>query len=458
MISRIIEAEIEPIQSVWLANSSETKIIEYVDTQMKYNEDYIIIVWAYNLTIGSRYFYSNFRNGPYDSRDLGGAGFGSWFLCMQPNDTMDTEFTVPAAALYNDMMDAGWDIDEDIWGYREACPSAARSDFYNPTTGLDLLGSSLSDCDANFVATSMPTAYIKEVPFLFWAGSVIDDPPSRPDVDLKSYEGNDNELLMLLNASAGTSTEEPIIINESDQEVFDAIRASQSLSMDGIQFGNDNPVESYEIYRMTTPPHSYSDFSGNLLAEVSTIYDEDIGLKSQAVSYVDSIEPNTIYYYTFRALDLHGNFSNPTSIFNVELVSDEISVTPYVISFDAEANLKEGDESAKAVKKVLHIVPRISQSIVNEDSSNLDGSSALVVSSASPPVLGAETETIWGKTFKIRLVSKSTKRKMDFNVSFSTEYVLTPPPEEACDYLSTEVNCDDLDPTVPPPPECVDGI
>ena len=38
------------------------------------------------------------------------------------------------------------------------------------------------------------------------------------------------------------------------------------------------------------------------------------------------------------------------------------------------------------------------------------------------PVLGVGGETIWGKKFKIRLVSKKTGKKLDFKLEFKTEH------------------------------------
>ena len=46
--------------------------------------------------------------------------------------------------------------------------------------------------------------------------------------------------------------------------------------------------------------------------------------------------PNTKYYYTFRCVDFHGAFSNPTSIYEVEMVDDGGSVYPLINSYHPE--------------------------------------------------------------------------------------------------------------------------
>jgi len=407
IVQSIIENDTQAIQNVWLSNSSETEAIEYIDTQIKYKENYVFVIWAYNFVAGTRYVYSNFRTSE------------------SPSVIPDIEVIDPVydeTMLYFMGVSTSSELESTGWNLGEIkMPDEEESDFYQFTTSESLTLDVDDDCEVAFVASTIPMAIIKEVPFFVWQGSVMDMPPAVPDVNIIPYCGNDSDLLILLNPTAGTTQAEPIIINASEQAIFDDIKTSQALYNGLVEFGTDNPIDGYEVYRTTELPSSYSDFAGNLLTTVSTIYDEAMNKKANAASYLDSVEPNTKYYYVFRSIDIHGHFSKPTSVFEVELLNDDGIIVPSISVIEmVEEKLTDDSKSFKAV---MHVVPKITQAVVNEADSSLDGLSANIFGDSKKPALGVEDETLWGKTFKIRLVSRKTKRKFDINVTFGTEHV-----------------------------------
>ena len=54
------------------------------------------------------------------------------------------------------------------------------------------------------------------------------------------------------------------------------------------------------------------------------------------------------------------------------------------------------------------------------------GASATAKGYGPDVYLGGESEPIWGKKYKVRFISKSTGRKIDLNITYDTEHVLTP--------------------------------
>ena len=412
IVQSIINNGTEAIQNVWLANSSESEAVEYVDTQAKYNEGYVFVIWAYNLVIGTRYIYSNLRTS--ESAKL--TQYDILGNPMPLSNETEVFLGLTTSDLVSNFENTGWTVGGTTM---PDSPEDAPSNFYQFTTSESLTLDVEDDCEAAFVATTMPMAVIKEVPFFVWVGSIMDKPPVEPDVNIIPMCDSHN-VLMLLNNSAGTLFTSPVSIHDAEQELFEDIKTSQGLYTDLVEFGSDNSLELYEVYRTTEMPSSYSDFSDNLLTTISTILDEASGARSDSTSYKDTLETNVKYYYTFRSVDLHGHFSNPGPVFEVELVDDGESILPSVEVIDMEEQMHR--DASIPMKNVLHIIPRITQAVVNEQASNITGESATVVSKSSKPALGVEDVAPWGRTFKIRLVSRQTKRKFDINVTFDTEY------------------------------------
>ena len=425
IVQKILKENIQPIQNVWMANVSYNSAVDYVDSQVKYGEEYVFVVWAYTLTLGTKHFYCNFKSSQTPvSAMVDDPAFSKFEF---PGDEiaqgyMESGFTSPT------LSEQGWSaLDNNI---RYSDPSGPSSEFYEFDTTDEVYNSDQGpedDCEITFTATTLPTAMVKELPFFVFAGSILDRPPTTPDVSILPYCGVDNKVLMLFNNSAGTHFTEPIIVNAGEQEIFDKIESSQGIATHSgitsgiIEFGSDNASDSYEIYRTTTHPKSYTDFSGMLLTTLSTTIDEKTKIKAIGSSFIESLEPNIKYYYMFRSIDIHGHFSNPTSVFEVELINNGGEIVPSIRVVDLD---EEGvKDSSKPLKSSLQVVPRISQALVNESESGLTDATANVQSSSSKPILGTEEEAIWGKTFKIRLTSRDTKRKIDFNVTFGTEHI-----------------------------------
>ena len=111
-------------------------------------------------------------------------------------------------------------------------------------------------------------------------------------------------------------------------------------------------------------------------------------------------EPNTKYYYTFRAVDSHNHISNPTPVYEVELIDEKGAVKPHIrmISID----VKEKKTHAKDCQKYIYLKPPLQQMYFSEDS-DVDS------------LFSDDTKK---KKYKMRLTSKGSGKKIDINFSF----------------------------------------
>jgi len=187
---------------------------------------------------------------------------------------------------------------------------------------------------------------------------------------------------------------------------------------DPIRFKTDDSVNTFEIYRTEVAPKSYLDFQGQFRGLVRT--DVDLNSKQSATSaaFVDTIEPNKKYYYIFRSIDNHNNFSNPTAIIRIEMINENGSIFMLKDTVDF---VQEKRETSKSAKRFIQLVPSVLQASINEKASGFDKINT-AFETKDKIVLGISDEPLWGKTFKIRLTSKSTGKKMDFRVKFEHEH------------------------------------
>ena len=253
---------------------------------------------------------------------------------------------------------------------------------------------------------------------------IIDKPPVPPEMSFYAHRGINNQLQVLLNSNTGVYDMPPIAILDSDASFFEIEYASQNqeqLSFDQIKeqqktihFRSDDPVDKYQLFRTTIPPMNYSSFNDREV--LSSDLDPTYGTPA---SYIDSIIPNTKYYYCSRALDIHGNISNPTSIIEVEMVDN-----------DGQIFLRQKPYTFKTIKQPLTISGR--KYILIEPSGRQvefraqEQPSDITLNDTPTVPLGEEDieSSIWNKAFKVRLISKKTGRKMDLNINFKNSGIV----------------------------------
>jgi len=254
--------------------------------------------------------------------------------------------------------------------------------------------------------------YLRQ-PFYEESITILDSPPIAPDVNLVTYRGESDKLLIMFNSMVDKKYETPIEILESDAELIDRQRQAQwAPGNNMLIFESDDAPHSFEILRTTTKPQKWSDFANTEYRIATTNGD-------YSCSYTDTITPNTKYYYCFRTRDVHGFISNPTEIYEFEMLKDGETIYPRIriVDFDPPAPPMQRD---KSFKKYIKIGVSTLNTLLPEeyDVNSLDDLEGvhLQVGNANIPV--------WGKNFKFRIKSKNTGKMIDINVSFNTKNVI----------------------------------
>jgi hypothetical protein len=403
-----------PEQTYWIAESPSLNITEYIDTQVWYDQKYTYNISAFKLVIGASYTYSSFETvlgtPEYVEKDVEKVPELSddvltladqWAQFGEPKDL--------EGQILGESLDVVDDRD-DAYAFEEAPEKYETKPAHNYKRELTI--------------KTTPTFKLIECEFGKFSGTIIDSPPIPPNIDIIPYKGVNNKLLFNFNTSTGEYMADPIIIMDSEADLIDKIRETQNLPSDApILYKTDDHAKAFEVFRMTTPPTSYQDFKNAFLTSVSTdiaTYHGDL-ITTSATSYVDLVTSNTVYYYIFRTVDYHGYTSNPSPVYKVELVEEDGAIYPLI---EIMENFEEivTHQVAKQFKKLFSIVPRYTQAQVDIEGSFLGSTGGMkpqsIVGLNQNVQLGLDNDKLFGQKFKIRLISKHTGRKIDFNIAF----------------------------------------
>tara|TARA_R110002020_G_scaffold37930_3_gene114501 strand:- start:1751 stop:4660 length:2910 start_codon:yes stop_codon:yes gene_type:complete len=274
-----------------------------------------------------------------------------------------------------------------------------------------------------------PSLQIVQVPiFKTPPVMLLDKPPASPVVDFVPYRAVDDKLLINMNEQANTHTRAlPISFNSAEESHFLNVATMQLMNglttpdplteIVPVIFGNDDFAASFEVYRLSSPPVSYRDFA-DALYHVADLRDESNVPVASSAGFKDALVPNQKYYYTFRVKDVHGHLSNPTEIYQIELVNNGGAI--YLLLDIYEFPEEDTVTFSRDVRRYIKIQPSLLQGTVNMERSNLLDNMGQPISSPRGRTihLGPDTAPVWGKRLKFRLVSKKTGRKIDINVKF----------------------------------------
>tara|TARA_R110000824_G_scaffold54154_3_gene149577 strand:+ start:203 stop:1510 length:1308 start_codon:yes stop_codon:yes gene_type:complete len=294
---------------------------------------------------------------------------------------------------------------------------------------------------AEVTVINKPNIRAIATPYCSLTSTITDKPPVPPDVVFVPYVGVNNKVLVLFNSNAGEREETPIILRNTDisfilEEYFSQHQidiTAESLATGGSQsymsdqkkltYRNDDPIRKYELFKIAEKPTSYDSFKGFNVTDAPIEAKIGPDKFSTAVAFVDRLQPNRTYWYCARSIDIHNNISNPTYIFELEMVDNrgQLFLRQKVFMFEPATY-----KYTKPGRRFLAIRPKLAQTVFDPEVS----SPTTVGLNETPDsdILGSAdvVDKVWNKKFKVRLTSKKTGRKIDLNLTFKNTGVVIP--------------------------------
>ena len=229
--------------------------------------------------------------------------------------------------------------------------------------------------------------------------------PMPPFVTFQNESNSENYIKIYLDLKNFSMKEKFINITNADTSLMSGVVLDDEGRTD---FEYTTEEGKFEVFRLSEKPKSYINFENAKTLDVTNKY------RSTSVVFKDNLMPNKKYYYMFRAVNIIGMPSNPTPVYEVEMVKDASKSKIIVKTVDLEIKEIKTD---KTFKSLLQITPAFQQDIFNDQTDFISELPSFQKRINEIP-LGTATDKIWGKKFKIRVKSKDSGKIIDLNVKF----------------------------------------
>ena len=399
----------EPIQTYIFPNTSETmNRINIIDTQLKYSRHYEYEIMVGRLVVGAE---TRYRQVDIFSA-AGKRSQAPLIFTSAPDEVQGQYFTVSSEEEFNPT--------DPVSDVATALFSTQPDDLHTRRI-------------ARIITETRPALRVIEVPYLsknfssaagsrFGVGAALDSPPLPPDVGVVPYKGINNKILFTFNTSVGSLQHTPP--STGDTEYYETL-LNMERQLNPLQttilYENDDLSTTFELFRLTEQPTTWEKFNQGHRQVIEASSEQTGFEKISSTAYVDTIFPNTPYYYMFRATDIHGHTSYPSEIYEIVLQDVDGAVFPRVRTVGLLGD-NDRKTQTKKLRRFLQIKPQVSQVVLNladESLADLSGETAPIGHTLP---MGVEDVSLWGKTFKVRLTSKKTGKKVDLNINFKKEY------------------------------------
>ena len=229
--------------------------------------------------------------------------------------------------------------------------------------------------------------------------------PLPPYVKFINESNSKNHVKIYLDLQRGSMRDEFVQITDEDTSLISNVEIGADNKID---FEYSTQDGKFEVFRLDSMPNNYRSFDGAKILDARNKH------SSTSVVFKDIVIPNKKYYYMFRAVNFIGVPSNPTVVYEVELIKDasKSMVKAKAVPFDEVDSYHD-----KTFKNLIQITPSFQQEVFN-DQDDFVQQLPTFRKKINSLTLGTAPDKVWGKKFKIRIKSKDTGKSVDLNVKF----------------------------------------
>ena len=239
-------------------------------------------------------------------------------------------------------------------------------------------------------------------------------------IDVTPYQQKDNSQIIgfLIQREAVSHAPYPpsILLGEGIERTkyleSNNVHRSEKLP----KFSRSHP-SIVQVFRRTEKPTSYSDFKrGDLIFE-KTLQLHESKFNASNCIYEQKIPTNRKFYYMFRFLSQNGIPGATSAVIEAELINDGgYKYATFKSHTENDLAIIDNKQNSIQFKKLLQFLPNAIHTEFDDAEVNYDNPAATEIGNLT---VGPTDNSLWGKMFKVRLTSKKTGKKIDFNITYN---------------------------------------
>ena len=441
----------EVIQTFWFFNSDWDPEIDFFDSQVKYGEEYTYNIYEYRCIQGLKYKYSNLQlTRVIGVPTQGGAneGYMNWvppddpdfnpaFYCIEYYDpyTGNTEMDLlnpndyygggglslfDYAGVGHDW--GGWYHDMEgqaqLYAGENSSLSSGAQRIARTRSAVSWPAENTRPYFANFLVTVEPRMKIYEIPLMTKTVKILDNPPNKVCVYPSYLKDSTQTLKFLVQYEGFAHKPYPHPITEADADnKAHYIRTDDLIAGDKILKETVSKHRTLEVYRLPYRPTSFRDFEGALIDSYDMIMDVGDYTYNDLCVY-DRIPSGRKFYYAFRVLNENDVGGYLEEVLQAEFVSDGgYKYALFDTIFHEQMPEKTHTKVTKNAKKLFQLSPATAQSALYTENADFT-KTAQEEYDGGKIRIGTAKDLIWNKTFKVRLTSKKSGKKIDLNITY----------------------------------------
>ena len=362
------------------------------DSQVKYGETSIYTVYAYVAVSEINYRYSDIRT----TRTIASSSATTPSYCLQ---FVDTSGNSVAQLLSN----------------TDQLLSEALTD--SNQFALDQIKST-DRYLADFYLSIEPSIKVYQIPIATGQVTVLDHPPAPVDITPYQRKNDSNIIGFALRSEAASTSTYPVGLSVEERDAKRKyLRSHNLLQTEKIPDTSVSNLKTVEVFRKTMRPSTITDFSMKDIISQKDITVDDTDFADSTCLFEQKVPTNTKLYYLFRFVNANGTPGILSPVIEAELVNDG----GYKYAIFNIVEMQEGDNSdigaeSLEFKKIFQMTPNLTQIALDDTDVDYTNRAAEEIGNL---VVGTADDLLWDKKFKIRLTSKKTGRKIDFNVTYN---------------------------------------